>query len=461
MTNVKETVVTLSCGKLFVEFSDGKAIIKEAYCPTSNIFTIPKVINDCPVTTIGNYAFESLDTLTNIIIPDGVTSIGDCAFSGCYELIGVDIPDSVISIGERAFDECGSSAIIEMSDSVISIGDNAFGNCKVLKLANSEKVLEDNDEYKISTNKNVISRAELTKVKNNMSIYVAEGYTIKACKPKIGKVYYNPLENVNYVATEEDSDKILLIGTVGEPWFASITKVCKDYTKEDGSDLTIKDFSMEKINIVRKISLNAAIELTEDTDVEIKAGNILHAKKGDYLVCSVKDENGKKVPDDEWGYWTINRKVFHNTNQKIYGEGYYGLETTRFYEETQQNFDKEISKIRFSIVTSEDFYPWIIKHKENCPFTDILGCCGISKERFYEDNHIRTWGDCKTLEELFCTYPYRVKKYDLFNFTDISVPEHKYYVREWDEKGKIIYSTNSKEEAEEFMKNYFFLETNE
>ena len=107
------------------------------------------------------------------------------------------------------------------------------------------------------------------------------------------------------------------MSTVGEPWFAPIAKVIKQYSNIDGTDLTETDFSFNAIDIIRKRSYNAAMELNEDTDVEISAGNILHAKKGDFLVCSVTEKDGKLIPDDQWGYWTINREVFKNTNKLL------------------------------------------------------------------------------------------------------------------------------------------------
>lgn len=168
----------------------------------------------------------------------------------------------------------------------------------------------------------------------NFDIYVAEGYKVTAQLPEIGKKYYNPLEDVEYVTNNEDTDKVLLVGTVNEPWFAPINKVLKQYSKVDGTDLTYSDITSEPISIVRKTSYNAAMELTEDTDVVISAGNVLHAKEGDYLVCSVKEEQGIMVPDDQWGYWTINRKVFYKTNKKI--GGYCGENAQWFYNQSEK-----------------------------------------------------------------------------------------------------------------------------
>jgi len=55
-------------------------------------------------TTLIQYAIGKTDT--HFEIPSTVTSIGNCAFSGCHSLTGVTIPDSVTSIGDYAFSDC-------------------------------------------------------------------------------------------------------------------------------------------------------------------------------------------------------------------------------------------------------------------------------------------------------------------------------------------------------------------
>ena len=65
--------------------------------------TIPSVINDLPVTHIGEKAFVSSDNLLSVIIPDSVTKLGINAFASCHNLTSVTIGTGVKSIGGSAF----------------------------------------------------------------------------------------------------------------------------------------------------------------------------------------------------------------------------------------------------------------------------------------------------------------------------------------------------------------------
>lgn len=67
---------------------------------------IPKVINDVPVTVIGDSAFVGRG-LDSVEIPNSVTTIGSSAFSD-NDLTSVTIPSSVTSIGNSAFRKTSS-----------------------------------------------------------------------------------------------------------------------------------------------------------------------------------------------------------------------------------------------------------------------------------------------------------------------------------------------------------------
>ena len=66
---------------------------------------------------------------TSYVIPNSVTSIGDRAFFTCNSLAEVVIPNSVTNIGDRAFSFCSSLAEVVIPNSVTSIGEGAFENC--------------------------------------------------------------------------------------------------------------------------------------------------------------------------------------------------------------------------------------------------------------------------------------------------------------------------------------------
>ena len=67
-------------------------------------------------------------------IPQGITSIGDSAFYSCDSLTSVSIPNSVTFIGDSAFSYCDSLTSVSIPNSVTAIGDYAFGDCSNLTL---------------------------------------------------------------------------------------------------------------------------------------------------------------------------------------------------------------------------------------------------------------------------------------------------------------------------------------
>ena len=95
-----------SYGDLSYEVTDAGDIVITDCRINAEIVEIPSEIDGKSVTSIGEYAFSSCRSLTEITIPDSVTRIGGYAFYTCTSLTSIMIPDSVTSIGEGAFYVC-------------------------------------------------------------------------------------------------------------------------------------------------------------------------------------------------------------------------------------------------------------------------------------------------------------------------------------------------------------------
>jgi len=95
-------------------------------------YSIPDLINDKSITSIGPYAFADCISLTSVTIPTSVITIGTGAFIGCTSLTSVTIGNSVTSIEEGAFAFCISLTSVTIPNSVTSIDLGAFFACTYL-----------------------------------------------------------------------------------------------------------------------------------------------------------------------------------------------------------------------------------------------------------------------------------------------------------------------------------------
>ena len=90
----------------YISNEDGTCAVTNGSC-TDSVVVIPKKspAGDS-VVTIQEYAFNSCDWITDVIIPDGVTNIRFSAFDMCDSLRNIVIPSSVTSIEYEAFNGC-------------------------------------------------------------------------------------------------------------------------------------------------------------------------------------------------------------------------------------------------------------------------------------------------------------------------------------------------------------------
>ena len=112
-----------STNLLLLSKYSGSVAIPESVTYDGNIYS---------VTSIGDDAFSTCDSLTNVIIPNSVTSIGDDAFDGCSGLTSVVIPNSVTSILRCAFDGCSGLTSVVIPNTITSIEDYTFRDCSGL-----------------------------------------------------------------------------------------------------------------------------------------------------------------------------------------------------------------------------------------------------------------------------------------------------------------------------------------
>ena len=95
----------------------------------TGVVTIPSLLGDKLVTSIGEAAFYNCTNLTSVTIPSSVTNIGDAAFYNCTNLTRVTIPNGVTDIGYMAFRYCNGLTSVTIPNGVMNIGDYAFEYC--------------------------------------------------------------------------------------------------------------------------------------------------------------------------------------------------------------------------------------------------------------------------------------------------------------------------------------------
>jgi len=123
------TLFSADIGKLSYKVRNGGVIITNCLSSAAGEFSIPSIIEDKPVTVIGENAFRNCSKLTSVGIPDTVTRIEEKAFYGCVGLTSLTVPDSVTSIGKYAFYACLKITGVQLGKGLKSIGDWAFNTC--------------------------------------------------------------------------------------------------------------------------------------------------------------------------------------------------------------------------------------------------------------------------------------------------------------------------------------------
>lgn len=112
---------------------------------------------------------------SNIILPDNITSIGDSAFASNESITSVTISNGVTTIGNSAFEGCISLVDITIPDSVHIMGEYVFRNCESLSCVTLPNI-DNIEELGIPSNKNIlivsdINYADYTEENGNIFMY--------------------------------------------------------------------------------------------------------------------------------------------------------------------------------------------------------------------------------------------------------------------------------------------------
>lgn len=90
------------------------------------VLTIPSSINGVTITKIGDSAFEGIENLEKVTLPESIIDIGKQSFFECRKLNSINLPDELNSIGKLGFYNTALTQIY-IPDSVQWVDYGAFG----------------------------------------------------------------------------------------------------------------------------------------------------------------------------------------------------------------------------------------------------------------------------------------------------------------------------------------------
>jgi len=99
-----------------------------AGCTSLQNITIPTTVDD-----IGSSAFFSCTNLRDVVFKEGTKRIKTGAFEWCTSLERITIPSTVVEIGKFAFNTCRRLREVVLHNEEVQIGDKAFTNCRSLE----------------------------------------------------------------------------------------------------------------------------------------------------------------------------------------------------------------------------------------------------------------------------------------------------------------------------------------
>lgn len=112
------------------------------YTGSGGAVSIPAIIENTPVTGIGDYAFVENTNISSIDLPTTVTIFGEGAFANCRSLESISIPEGTSNLKMWTFGDCDKLTNVVLPSTLLSIGNWAFSDCDILETISFPNNLE-------------------------------------------------------------------------------------------------------------------------------------------------------------------------------------------------------------------------------------------------------------------------------------------------------------------------------
>lgn len=166
VNELKEYSMDSQCCSKNITIEKLSSLEKYSFCSLPFLETITFSEN-CTISSIPEYSFDSCDNLRNVIINSPIKRIKKCAFFECYNLSSVSFPSSLETLEEKSFKSCYNLLSIELPKDFKSFIGNPFDDCSsmnLIKIKNDSDVVDINDflnenknyELKILVKKNIL-----------------------------------------------------------------------------------------------------------------------------------------------------------------------------------------------------------------------------------------------------------------------------------------------------------------
>lgn len=255
------------------------------FCHIKGI-TLPQGLTD-----IGEGAFCSCTSLSDIVIPDSVTNIGEAAFMNDWSLKGINIPNGITSIKGETF-ACSGLRDIELPDSITSIGNDAFRSSQLFSINIPDNVTSIGNNAFYSCNLSSINiPGDVTSIGNN---------AFESCRALTSITIPSSVQSIGNNAFSNCSKKLVIHGEEGSK--------AQQYAEEN----KIKFKSLHKIILSKTAYTYNGKTKQPKVTVQDSKGNTMDPK--DYTITF--PENSKAI-----GQYTISisfHDLYGSTAKKTY-----------------------------------------------------------------------------------------------------------------------------------------------